>query len=193
MADYVLSFDSYILELEKMNKWKSLAYVVYQNWKDEPYRLEHVLCAGTELWYIRLIIDYFEDWSPHPYGIELANREEIEDMLMDVTRCGLKHFHNNSTFNAYFGYMFKVMPYFFKDYNGDYVGWQQKGISMMRYSYMLDSLNPLAKAMYYEIDCDNESDYIQACQELWKQIDPIEWGQSEVQMYFYSVLNGNAS
>ena len=138
-------------------------------------------------------LHYFEDWSPHPYGIELANREEIEDMLMDVTRCGLKHFHNNSTFNAYFGYMFKVMPYFFKDYNGDYVGWQQKGISMMRYSYMLDSLNPLAKAMYYEIDCDNESDYIQACQELWKQIDPIEWGQSEVQMYFYSVLNGNAS
>lgn len=190
MAEYILDFDSRILALERMNKWKSLSYLVYQDWKEQPYRLDRVLCAGTELWYILLITEYLEDLPVHQCEIELANRQEVEELLMNVTRFGLEHFRDNSTFNAYFGYMFKVMPCFFKDYNGDYLGWQKKGIEMMRSSFLLDPQNLFAKAMYYETDCDNEPAYLQACRELWQKNDPAEWRQSEVQLYFYGILNG---
>ena len=109
---------------------------------------------------------------------------------MEVTQYGLDHFSACACFNAFFGYMIKVMPYFFINYHGDYNGWYDKGIEMMKSAYQLAPQDLLAKAMYYEA-MEDDTEYQNVCGQIWRALTPEDWGNSLVQQYFFRILNGD--
>lgn len=188
-----LYFDKRIPELEKENRWKAVVDIVWQQWIDSPNDINCLLCAGTQLWYTLLVMNYLRNDPSPPDVVEIIPDAQLQNCLMDVTRYGFKYFANNPAFNAYFGYMICVMPYFFLDYNGDYSGWQAKGIEMMRRSYRLDPDSPFTKAMYYEQDgYGKDTPFYDACKEIWSNITPTQWGDSEVQQYFFRILHGDS-
>lgn len=191
MIQFQLLFDPQISALEKENKWKTAADMVYRQWRAHPDDLNCLLCAGTQLWYTVLAQEYLQN-DPCFHGtLELALPEQLQKDLMEVTRYGFAHFSDNAAFLGYFGYMIKVMPYLFPDYNSDYDGWQKKGIGMMQMAYQLDPMCPFAKAMNFEVDAiGNHERYFEACKELWTAITPEQWGNSEVQQYFFRILCG---
>ena len=194
MEQYILKYSAEIYELEQAGKWKTVADLVFHQWRTGPMNFNQLLCAGVELWYALLVYDYCRNSPPPIDDIELPENDfQLQCNLMEVTRWGFQHFSYNAAFNAYFGYMMKVMPYYFIDYNGDYDGWQQKGISMMRYSYSLDPVSPFTKAMFYEPDYYNrDTPFYDACKELWSTITPEEWGKCEAQQYFFRILFGDS-
>lgn len=193
MEQFQLMFDHIIPKLENENQWKSVADIVFQQWQDCPDDLNRLLCAGTQLWYTLLMMDYIKNDPFPPGNVELVSNTQLQNNLATVTRYGFKHFANSSIFNAYFGYMISVMPYFFLDYNGDYAHWKSKGIEMMRYSYSLDPNSPFTKAMYYEPEgFGKDTPFYNACKEIWSIITPEQWGDSEVQQYFFRILHGNS-
>lgn len=193
VEQFQLIFDNRISELEKENRWATVVKIVTQQWEKNPSDLNRLLCAGSQLWYTLLIMDYIRNDPFPPEYVEFVSDAQLQDDLMRVTRYGFIHWGDSSVFNAYFGYMIKTMPYLFLDYEGDYLGWQSKGMEMMRNSYKLDSSNPFAKAMYFESgDCGKGSPFYNACEEIWKKITPEQWGSSEVQQYFFRILHGDS-
>lgn len=190
MKYYTLKFPSIIEELENANRWDILSKIVYENWLKCPNDIDLLLCAGTELWYAILIMNYHENDPNPPKGFVCVSVDELQSKLMTVTRYGFEHFAEDAAFQAYFGYMIKTMPYFFLDYQGDYVGWEEKGIAMMKKSYTLDPNSPFTKAMNFEMDDYKDQPYYNACCEIWEQISQEEWGNSKVSKYFYRILWG---
>lgn len=192
MEPFRLMFDSRIPELEKENRWETIAKIVTQQWEERPNDLNCLLCAGTQLWYTLLVMDDIRNDPFPPEHVEFASEEQLQNDLMRVTRCGLEHFSDSAVFNAYFGYMMETMPYFFPDYRGDYQGWRAKGLGMMRKSNALDPTNPFAVAMCYEPDAyGKNSSFHLACKALWESVTPEQWGTSEVQQYFFRILHGD--
>lgn len=192
MTQYNLFFEPEIKALEARHQWISAALLQYHLWKKDPMNLNAILCAGTQVWYGILAIDY--DMLNPKYSQKNIDQDDeiLYSMLMEITRWGEKHFLHNAVFNVYFGYMIKVMPYFFLDYEGDYDGWQSKGIGMIGYAYRVEPENPLVKAMYYEsLGGDIGKQYDAACKELWSNMTLDRWGDSEVQLYFYRILQGD--
>lgn len=193
MEEFRLLFDKRIASLEKDNRWKTAADIVFEQWETNPNDLNCVLCAGTQLWYTLLVMEYIRNDPSPTTAVEFVPDMQLQKHLMNVTRYGFEHFANNPVFNAYYGYMICLMPYFFLDYNGDYLGWQEKGHEMMRRSYNLDSNSPFTKAMYYESEgYGKDTLFYDACQEIWSIITPEQWGNSEVQQYFFRILHGDS-
>lgn len=192
MEEFQLKFDRSISQLEKNNRWKTVVDIVFEQWSANQSDLNALLCAGTQLWYTLLIMDYIQNNPVPPENVEIASCVQLQNNLTKVTRYGFQHFTENSAFNAYFGYMISVMPYLFLDYNGDYLGWQEKGKEMMRHSYELNPNSPFTKAMYYEKTAyEKGTRFFEACKEIWEKITPEQWGDSAVQQYFFRILNGN--
>lgn len=191
MEQCLLEFDAQIVALEKSQRYATAAYKVYQQWKDEPSNTKRILSAGTYLWHTHLMQDYYKNHPNPPLNIEYIPEETLDTMLMAVTNKGFDILSDDVMFNSYFGYMIKVVPYYFVDYNGDYIGWQQKGISMMEHATMLEPNNSFVKALFF-VSNDNPA-YESVCKTFWEQITPNQWGDLQVQQYFFYILNGDAS
>lgn len=193
MEEFRLLFDKRIATLEKDNRWKTVVDIVLQQWEASPNDLNCLLCVGTQLWYTLLVMDYIRNDPFPPTAVEFVPDIQLQKHLMNVTRYGFKHFANNPIFNAYYGYMICLMPYFFPDYNGDYLGWQAKGSEMLRRSYKLDPNSPFTRAMYFEKDgYEKDTPFFDACKEIWSKMTPAQWGDSEVQQYFFRILHGDS-
>ncbi len=189
MEDYILSIDPEVISLEKEGRWYDASLYAYNVWKTNP-SVSLSLSAGTQIWYTLLLIEYDQS-SPHPQCDWTQIITQLQKLLMEITNFGFLHFEDNASFHAYWGYMIKLRPLFFLDCHGDYVGWWNKGFAMMKHAYTLDPCNPVAVAMYYEADNDLSVEYRDACRKLWEKIGPQEWGSSDVQLYFFMILNGN--
>jgi hypothetical protein len=193
MDQFQLHFDNRIPQLEKENRWKSVVDIVLAQWTDSPNDLNRLVCAGTQLWYTLFVMDYIKNDPSPPNDIEYVPEMQLQKDLMRVTQYGFKYFADNAVFNAYFGYMISAMPYFFLVYDGDYLGWQTKGIEMLCYSYRLVPEHPFTKAMYHETTAGGKDTlFYSACKEIWSRITPNEWGKSEVQQYFFRILCGES-
>jgi len=167
--------------------------LAFRFWLANPDSLNCLLCAGTQIWYTLLVLDDIKDESLALGKIDLISDEQLKNNLMRVTRYGFEHFSNDSAFNAYFGYMISVMPYLFLDYNGDYLGWQERGNEMIRFSFHLNPNNLFAEALYLELDgCGRGTPFYNACQKIWSRITPEQWGYSGVQRYFFRILHGDS-
>lgn len=192
MEQFQLKFDKRISSLEKENRWETAVNIVWEQWKSQPNDLNSLLCAGTQLWYSILIMDELKYGPILVHDTEIISDSRLQRDLIEITRYGFEYFVNEPIFNAYFGYMISTMPYFFLDYGGDYDGWRNKGIKMMRRSYVLAPDNPFCEAMHYEKDYDDvELRYFEACKKIWSKITPMQWGDSEVQQYFFRILKGD--
>lgn len=193
MEQFRIEFDRNVLKLEKENRWKTISDAIFKQWQDHPDDLNCLLCAGTQLWYTLLEMDYIKNSPVLHENTEFDSEQQLQNNLMEVTRYGFTNYGDNAIFNAYFGYMISVMPYYFIDYNGDYAGWKAKGIGMMRRSYKLSPNNPFTRAMFYESDCyGKDTPFYNACKEIWSEITPEQWGTSAVQQYFFHILQGNS-
>lgn len=192
MPQYCLSFEDSINEMEKNREWIGAARLCFQKWQKNPKDLNNLLCAGTQCWYGILAVEH-DRLDPNNIITGADIEEEcLHTMLATITRWGLEYFSQSAEFNAYFGYMMKTMPYTFDDYNGDYVGWQEKGEAMLRLAVALDSTNLFAQALAYEAQGVDMYDlFIAACRDLWNEITPQQWGNTEVQQYFFRILNGD--
>ena len=189
MKTYILNFDEEILSLEQKNKWGPAAVLAYQQWWNNPDSINCLLCAGTELWYAQLMNLYCEFEPIQPEGLDLGNKEELQKMLWEVTSYGEERFMENPDFNAYFGYMYRTKPYYFDGFNGDYDAWVERGDDLVRAAVMKDRENAFAVALSHISDNDSSA-FRCACERLWAEITPAQWGSSEVQKYFFRILNG---
>lgn len=184
--------DPAIAEFESKGEWNAAAQYVYHKWMQNPASLCNLVASGTQIWYTLLLI---EEIRSNPFSksssIELPHPDEMMVYLMEITRYGFEYFSAYAAFNAFFGYMIKVMPYFFQDYHGDYDGWYDRGVEMMKKSYQLAPRDEIAKAMYYEAIGDDMG-YRTVCKQIWTNHTPEEWGSSMVQQYFFRVLNGDS-
>ena len=194
MEDFYLHFNKIIIEYEERGDWASATEVAFSNWETDPMNIRSLLCAGTELWYGMLMVDYYE--CLHKFlrepstDVLLPPYDVLESRLNTVAHFGFTHFMNHPAFNAYFGYMIQCMPYFFLEYKGDYDGWRKKGINMIKSAHALNPTNPFLKAMACSVEEQNEY-FVDFCRELWCHVTPDEWGNSQVQQYFFRILNGD--
>ena len=191
MFEYILNFDRNVIEYERKGDWKRAAEHSYHQWRISPEDLNKLLCAGTELWYSRLKQDHYEHSPIKEYEMIFCNADQVETMLWDVTMYGERCFSQNASFNAYFGYMYQAMPYYFLGCGENINDWRQYGQDMMRRSQVLDPSNMFATAMAYEMDSLSIL-YHEACGRLWEQITPEQWGVSAVQKYFFRILHGES-
>jgi hypothetical protein len=183
----ILKFSADVLALERKGKWKSAAELAYRQWTIEPQNINLLCCAGTELWHTLLEMEYTFA-SSKIGGQELDDTRMLQTLLWEVASYGERHFAKNANFNAYFGYMYNVMPYYFNGYNGDYIRWQKRGQTMMCRAYELDPGNLFAVAMAYS---NGESgDFASACKDFWSKVTPTLWGTGMVARYFFHILNG---
>lgn len=189
MRNYCIWYSQDIINLQKKGNLYEAAQALYLRWKECPMDLNALLSAGMELWYALLM--YYRDGDvPWESTYIWPQGENNLHIYLDEVYCwGEKYFSEDAMFNAYFGYMLRVMPYFFRSYKGDYDGWQRKGEDMMHHSFELEPENPLTKALHYESGADAE--YVHACSELWKRITPIQWGCSAMQQYLFHILHGD--
>lgn len=188
-----ISFDPAVPEFESREEWEAAAKFAYDKWMQNPANLNALVAAGTQMWYTILLV---EERKYNPFrqcsdsNTELPCTDGFMVWLMEITRYGFDHFSESTSFNAFFGYMIKVMPYLFEDYQGDYVGWYYKGAGMMKKAYQLAPQDLLAKAMYYEA-IEDDMEYRNVCKQIWANLTPEEWGNSLVQQYFFRILNGD--
>lgn len=185
MRKYILNFAPCIAEWEKQDGWQDCVDYLLNQLKLHPNNVNHLICAGTEIWYTILIMEEAIFDRDTPDDFVHIPIEQLREYLIAITDWGMLHFCDDAAFNAYFGYMIKVMPYFFRDYGN----WDEAGIAMMKKSYALDPISPFTRAMYYEQE-ENWEKFSQTCAEIWQAITPQEWGKSLVQQYFFRILDG---
>lgn len=188
MTPYNLVFDSQIKKLEELHQWDVAAKLIYQQWKKDPINLNALLCTGAQAWYGLLEIDYDCMESSSKYDRDLFDIDSLHEILIEVTHWGLIHFSENAVFNAYFGYMADIKPYWFWDESED--NWLKKGTEMIRHSNELEPENPITKAFYPNYDGNNATSY-DAYMEIWKSFTPEQWGDCSVQKYFFYILDGD--
>ena len=191
MGKYNLVFDNFVVELEEEYRWLEVTEWVYQQWKKNSEDLNCLLCAGTELWYILLEANYYENNPKISSYIEILDKELVMKRLIEITRYGEEKFANEAIFNSYFGFMINVYPYFFVIENS-YEEWLKKGHAMIDYSYKLEPDNLFVKAIYCEqTDSENETTLFEGCKEMWSVTTPEQWGNSGVKQYFFYRLLGD--
>ena len=182
-----LYFDESIPKLETDNRWYTAAQCVTDKWKSCPKNLNYFLCAGTQLWYTLITLDYYEYDPNPPKNLEKTSCFNVGKELVAVTQYGFQNFEDNPYFNAYFGYMMSVSPLFFLDYKSDYLWLEKKGIEMMEYSHTLSPNNPLINAIYYTLEYDKPI-FKKFCSELWDRSSDEDRYESGVQSYFCRIL-----
>lgn len=187
MHNSVLNIDPEIVLFEKNNMWNSAVKFAYQKWENEPENINLLCCAGAEIWYALLEMDYWQFAPNKTQNMESVDIDELQDLLWQVTSYGEKRFAENVMFNAYFGYMYTITPYRFHGYNGDYTGWQSKGEEMIRNALEKEPGNLFVRAL---TSIMNNSTFADACCELWANVTPEQWGTGAVQEYFFYILNG---
>ena len=182
-----LYFDDSISQLEEENQWCTAAQCVADKWKSCPANLNYFLCAGTQLWYTLLILDYYRNDPNPPANLETSLFFDIEKELSDVTWYGFQNFTNNPYFNIYFGYMISVQPLNFPDI-GDFLILEKRGIEMMKNAYRLAPNDHLVKAIFYTTEYTKDI-FKKSCSELWAHSSAEEKYKSAVQSYFCRILN----
>lgn len=191
MEEFHLHFNNAIFEFEETGDWVSATEYAFRDWENDPINIRKLLCAGTELWYGMLLVDYYK-YSPMPAtNLLLPEFDKLEHRLNTVAKFGFNNFVDSPAFNMYFGYMIKCMPYYFLDYGGKYDDWQKKGIDMIKYACTFKPNNPLLTAMLYLVQEQDEC-FVDSCRELWHQVTPDKWGNTQVQQYFFRILNGES-
>lgn len=187
MRDSVLNFAPEIVFFEKGNMWNSAVKCAYQKWEIQSENENLLCCAGAEIWYALLEMDYWRFAPNKIQDMEFVDIDEVHELLWKVASYGEKNFAENVMFNAYFGYMYTVTPYRFNGYNGDYIGWQKKGERMIRKAFEKEPGNLLVRAL---ASIGNDSAFSDACCELWANVTPEQWGTGAVQEYFFFILGG---
>lgn len=149
MNKYILTFNMEIYDLEKQFKWTECIELLYEQWKQDPANMNHLLLAGTELWYILLEYNYYEDalWDTS-YG-DGFDKELAISSPIEITNYGERKFMNNPVFNIYFGIMINVYPYFFMS-KDDYKEWFDKGKEMIKRAFAQDSKSLFVQGLYYQ-------------------------------------------
>lgn len=194
MTQYRLEFPPWLNVMETHGAWQEAIDLLYENWKKAPNNLNNTICLGGEIWYVLYLHSISK--SDPAKSFPAINEDLLLARLVEVTRFGIAYFSNNAVFCSYFGYMIKVIPYFFYTDTEPYIltkdcfARQEAAINLMREAYAIEPGNPFAKVMYYETD--NSAEYYLACDELWKQTPVAQWGDSEVSQYFMRIMNGDA-
>lgn len=185
MTSFNLQFEPEIKKIEKSCNWDSAAILAYQKWKEAPFNVNKLLCAGLQTWLG--IIENEKVWLVSNSGVPFDSEKEVvmKNILKELAEWGSKYYHDNVLFNIYFGYLMDVMPYFF----GDYTESQEKGKSMIQKAYCIESENPLVRAIYFRMVGETEK-AANTCKEIWKIYSREQWGDSAVQDYFFRILNG---
>lgn len=194
MTQFRLKFPRQVEGLEKSHQWMEAVELVFREWRKEPFDLNALLCAGTEAYCILVMCHEMEPEHRHCATDPSTDRKPLDegavtDMLMDVTRFGLRHFSDNAVFNGYFGFMMDLFPLIFDDKAGDcvksnnFAGWEKKGREMLRHGLELEPEHPFLRAVCAVGKAARE--------ELWARMPPEKWGSSMVSRWFFYELEGD--
>lgn len=176
----IINFDKKVKSLERQNKWNEVIELLESQWKKDQSDLNKCLCIGTELWFLLVFYERLD--------IKDVNTNHLADKLMDITNYGFEHFMNENSFNAIFGYMIYLMPYYFKDFDGDYYGWVNKGRNMMKKAYIAEKSNPVYSALYFNSIGDDKSNK-ESCILFNQNKDKYFSEYEEVGSYFIRILS----
>lgn len=189
MTPFCLKFETEIIEKENKDQWVGAAMCAYQKWNEDRSDLNALLCAGLQAWLG--ILENEKQWLFE--GLNKEDADERKCMLMEIlietTEWGCKYQSDNAVFNAYFGYMMDVMPYFFGEITMEP---EKMAEEMIQKAFMLESENPLTKVVYFRMS-NKKDEASKACAEIWEIYTPEQWGNSAVQNYFLRIWRGKES
>lgn len=176
----IINFDKKVKSLERQNKWNEVIDLLESQWKKDKSDLNKCLCIGAEIWFVLVFYERLD--------IKDVNNNHLVDKLMDITNYGFEHFLNESRFNAIFGYMIYLMPYHFKDFDGDYYGWVNKGRNMMKKAYLVEKSNPVYSALYYS-SIGQDKKFNESCILFNQRKNEFFSQNDEVGGYFHRILS----
>lgn len=131
-------------QLEEEQQWDIARKTLFQLWKEDKDNVDKAIRLIAECWRIQSLWDCCINDEGLKY-------EDFQDVLIEVTEYGLKHFTDNINFLIVVGYMTNIIPYlFYKENKGEYfIEWENKGKSMLQKAYHLSQNNILAKVLFY--------------------------------------------
>lgn len=176
----IIEFDKKVKILESQNKWNDVIELIESQWKKDKLDLNKCLCVGTEIWFVLVFYERLE--------IDDIDEKSLMEKLMYITNFGFEHFIDEASFNAIFGYMIYLMPYYFNDYGGDYEGWKNKGRDMMKKAYMEEKSNPVYAALYSRSQGEDEKNK-EACSVFIQNKNSYFSESEEVGDYFIRILS----
>jgi hypothetical protein len=164
-------------QLELAEEWNKARDLVYTKWINEKMDLDNLLRVGTECWYVLVFWERIDSKG--------LKRADFSGPLTEVKNFGLSFFKDSDTFNWIFGYMIKLFPYWFGDFDGDYDGWQNMGSNMVKLASEQNPNNRLAKMLSLS---ENSKDYNKISHEVKTNIDYYFSSNTEIERYFRRVL-----
>lgn len=191
MKKYILSFQDWVCDLEEEFQWAKVTDMLYMHWKMNPLSMEKLLHAGTELWYALLECNYYKSAPKAPENFEFIDRDLTMNRLIEITKFGELHFGDNPIFNAYFGVMIDVQPFFFFTSEDNCEEWFEKGEKMIEYAYTQDSESLFVQGLYCQLThSKGKEPFEEVCKKIWSVVTPKQWGESGVNRYFFYYLSG---
>lgn len=179
----ILKFNNKIKELEEQNKWNEIVELLTNEWEKDKTDLNNYLCLGTEIWFLIVFYDRLR--------IKSIDRNSLILKLNEIKNYGFDNFKNQVYFNAIFGYMIYLMPYYFFDGDGTaaaYDEWQTRGKNMMQKAYLKDKYNPVFAALYY--NSHGKEEKFKKSSMLFSQDKHKYFSESEeVGSYFIRILS----
>lgn len=194
MNPFMFETDYILLEMEADNRLDDAAHYIYHNWQNNKSDLVAFLRASTQLWYTISMKDYdmgFNIGNDEKGASFLAVIQYYSNLLDEVIESGTRQFSNSAYFNAFIGYIYRIHPYYFKSFKGNYDAFFERGTAMMQRAPHCEDADIIIETLQYEPFDGNEGNaYEDACARLWESIPNTTWGKNNVQQHFYTVLGG---
>lgn len=166
---------SYINELENYQKWNEVKCSLEHLWLTHKDNIEIASHLGCICWYVLVFWERIDNST-------LDERDFIKT-LTEVTEYGLISFTDKPEFLWKFGYMIKLFPYYF----GDYEKWEKIGQQLIEKAHELKPEDPVITMIY--LNDDSLSEYKEACVKVSEQLPSRFSGTGVIDKYFRSVLN----
>jgi hypothetical protein len=162
--------------LESQEKWCEAKDLLYITWIIDKNNLNSLLRIGTECWYV---MSYWERLKT-----DGLNRNDFSGPLTEAKQYGEANFIMSDTFLWVYGYMIKLFPYWFDDFNGDLEDSEDKGKEMIKIANIINSQNKIAKMLILP---DNSDKYKKACKDVEILLNEYFNGNSAIEQYFRGV------
>ena len=168
-------------QIEQKNEWLQAKQFVYDNWRKDSNDLDKLVRVGTECWYVLTFWERLEN-------TQNLDRTDFSTPLTEVKKYGFEHFADSDTFLWIFGYLIRLFPYWFSDFNGDLASWEKAGQDMIAQAYQINPENLIAKML--SLPEESEA-YKSTCKMLEKSLNEYFSGKSAIEVYFKKVLSRN--
>lgn len=163
-----------IYELENLQKWNEVKSSLKQLWTTQKGDIEIATHLGSICWYMLVFWERIDNSA--------LDENELMKILIEVTEFGWINFYDEPEFLWKFGYMIKLFPYYF----GDYEKWKNMGFQLIEKAHKLKPDDPVITMIY--LNDDSLVEYKEACIKVNEQLLSRFNGIGVMDKYFRKVF-----